>query len=220
MLTSLSWVLVKNKVLIIGSSEEIYCPIFDHTRSATTGKFLHVISLCQCIPLPLLIHQFRDPLTFSAWYLLELIKDISKAQTHFLAVTLHRTTSSNPRILYSLVDAEVLPLSALEGAYANRAHFTDSSPVSPRSMLAMDEQQRRARDGALGSVMVLSIELPKGDNRPPHKALSEVRWILTRISVHFIREIAVLARHSYFSASRAVQRTQGYHISHGEVAGE
>ena len=139
--------------------------------SATTGKFLHVISLCQCISLHLLVHQFRDTLTFSTWYLLELIKDISKAQTHFLVVTLHRTMLSNPRILYSLLDAEVLPLWALEGTYANRAHFMDSSPVSPRSMLATDEQQRRAYDGALGSVMVLSIELPKRDSRPPHKAL-------------------------------------------------
>jgi hypothetical protein len=41
-------------------------------------------------------------------------------------------------------------------------------------MLAKDEEERK-RDGALGSVMVMSIELPKGDNRPPRDAVTEVR---------------------------------------------
>ena len=110
----------------------------------------------------------------SAWHLLELTKDITRARTHFLILTLRRTASSNPRTLFSLVDAEVLPWSVLEAAYANRANALDLSPASPKAMLAMDEEGRK-RDGALGSVMVVSVELPKGDNRPPRDALTEVR---------------------------------------------
>jgi hypothetical protein len=119
----------------------------------------------------------RDTLTVSAWNLLDLTADITRAKTHFLLVTLRRTTSTNPRAIYSLVDAAVLPFSLLEDLYSNRGTFEDSSPVSPKAMLAMDEE-RRKHDGALGSVMVMSIELPKGDNRSPRDALKEVHGFL------------------------------------------
>ena len=49
-----------------------------------------------------------------------------------------------------------------------------STPVSPKATLEEDEAERK-REGALGSVMVVSIELPKGDNRPPRDALTQVR---------------------------------------------
>ncbi|KIM78987.1 hypothetical protein PILCRDRAFT_823849 [Piloderma croceum F 1598] len=128
-----------------------------------------------------------DTLTVSAWHLLELTKDISRARTHFLTLTLRRTASSNPRTLYSLVDAEVLPFSMLEAVYANRASLSDLTPVSPRAMLDQDEAERK-REGALGSVMVVSIELPKGDNRPPRDAL-------TLVSVHIIQPLGLFKVH-------------------------
>lgn len=124
--------------------------------------------------MPLIIPDLRDTLTVSAWNLLELTRDITRAKTHFLALTLRRTESSDPRTLYSLVDAEVLQWSVLETAFANRANFSDLSPVSVKEMLENDEAERK-REGGLGSVLVMSMELPKGDNRPPHKALVEVR---------------------------------------------
>jgi hypothetical protein len=131
----------------------------------------------------LLIYDLRDTLTVSAWNLLELTRDITRAQTHFLALTLRRTESSNPRTLYSLVDAEVLQWSILEAIYSNRGNYSDLSPVSPRDMLANDEAKRK-REGALGSVMVISMELPKGDNRLPQEALTNVR-ISRMFSVNF-----------------------------------
>lgn len=76
--------------------------------------------------------------------------------------------------MYSLIDAEALPFSVLESAYANRGQLSDLTPVSPKAMLAKDEEGRK-RDGALGSVLVVSIELPKGDNRSIRDALSQVR---------------------------------------------
>lgn len=116
----------------------------------------------------------RDTLTLSAWNLIDLVKDISRARTHFLTLTLRRTESSNPRTMYTLVDAEVIPWTFLDELYANRANFADLSAVYPRKTLEADAEGRKA-DGALGSVMVVSIELPKGDNRSPRDALTSVR---------------------------------------------
>lgn len=112
----------------------------------------------------------------SAWHLLELTKDISRAKTHCLVLTLRHTDSPNPRAIYSLIDAEVLPLSILEATYENRTNFWSElgQTVSPKEMLASDEEERK-RAGGLGSVMVMSIELPKGDNRSPRNAMNEVR---------------------------------------------
>jgi len=159
--------------------------IFKHTLQVTMGSY--------CSPSCCILESFyslshsRDTLIVSAWHLLELTKDISRAQTHFLALTLRRTTSSNPRTLYSLVDAEVIPWSYLEAVWANRANFADSSPASAKSMLTMDEAARK-RDGALGSVMVMSIELPEGDNRPPRDALKEM-------NVHTLQPLGLFKVH-------------------------
>lgn len=112
----------------------------------------------------------RDTLTVTAWNMLELTRDITHAQTHILALTLRRTDSSNPRTYYDLVEVEVVPMTLLDAIYSNRGDLS----VSPRTVLEQDAERRKP-DGALGSVMVMSIELPKGDNRPLRDALSEVK---------------------------------------------
>ncbi|KAI0062440.1 hypothetical protein BV25DRAFT_1825434 [Artomyces pyxidatus] len=76
------------------------------------------------------------------------------------------TKSSDPRTLYYLVDAEVIPFAVLEETWSARANIHDLCPVSPRVMLEYDAEQR-LRLGGLGSVMVVSMELPKGDDRSP-----------------------------------------------------
>jgi len=63
-------------------------------------------------------------------------------------------------------------MTLLDDVYSNRSDL-DMNPVSPRTVLDQDAERRKP-EGALGSVMVMSIELPKGDNRPPRDALSEV----------------------------------------------
>ena len=63
-------------------------------------------------------------------------------------------------------------MTLLDSIYSNRGDL-NMNPVSPRIMLEQDAE-RRKHDNTLGSVMVMSIELPKGDNRPPRDALSEV----------------------------------------------
>ena len=80
----------------------------------------------------------------SAWNLLGLIRDITRAKIHFVALTLRRTESSDPRALYSLVDPPWKPHLQTVGRRGNVKE---------------------------ASVLVTSMESPKGDNRPPHKAL-------------------------------------------------
>ncbi|KAI0062435.1 hypothetical protein BV25DRAFT_1855702 [Artomyces pyxidatus] len=114
-----------------------------------------------------------DTLNVAVWTLLDLTKDISRAKTHFLAMTLRRTRSRNPRNMYRLIEVEVLPLQALQDAFSNRAHLGDMMPVNPIAMLEKDAQERMA-DGGLGSAMVMSVELPLGDDRPPHDAIKDM----------------------------------------------
>jgi hypothetical protein len=92
------------------------------------------------------------------------------------------TPSENPRAIYSLIEAAVLPLSDLEDALSCLDRYGDSSPFSPKAMLAKDDEARKL-EGALGSVVVMSMELPKGDNRSPQDALKKVR---RRLSVSLI----------------------------------
>jgi hypothetical protein len=110
---------------------------------------------------------------------MDLVNDITRAKTHFLLLTLRRTTSTNPRTLYSLIEATELPLSFLEEIFSDRGLVQDLSPVSPKAMLAAQEETAK-HNGAIGAVLVMSIELPHGDNRSPQNALKEVLSFLIR----------------------------------------
>ncbi|KAG6849032.1 hypothetical protein H0H93_011877 [Arthromyces matolae] len=132
-----------------------------------------------------------DTFTVSAWNLLGLIKDISRAKTHILALTLRRTTSMNPRTLYDLVDAEVIPMTVMDELYADRRSMVDSSPFSIREMLESDAL-RREPHGALGSVMVITTELPRGDDSSPRQALTNVSTFLHDGSVWVYDHILML----------------------------
>jgi len=63
-------------------------------------------------------------------------------------------------------------MTLLDSIYSNHGDL-NMNPVSCRVVLKQDAE-RRKHDGGLGSVMVMSIELPKGENRPLRDALSEV----------------------------------------------
>ncbi|KAF7317441.1 MYND-type domain-containing protein [Mycena chlorophos] len=62
----------------------------------------------------------------SAYFGLDLDKDINRASTHFLAITLSRNPgATNPRTLHAFVDSAVLPLSALEARADGAALVAD-----------------------------------------------------------------------------------------------
>lgn len=116
-----------------------------------------------------------DTLTFSAWHLMGLVKDISRAETHLLAITLRRTASHNPRTFYSLIAYEIIPFSWIEEAWKGRTTLADPSiSITPKAVLERDKIERKD-DGTLGSVLVMSCELPPGNNQSPREALRSVR---------------------------------------------
>ncbi|KAF7968686.1 hypothetical protein HWV62_29690 [Athelia sp. TMB] len=99
----------------------------------------------------------------------------TRAETHFLGITLRRTASRDPRTFYSLVGYEVIPFSWIEQAWQGRAAAAGPSvSMSPKAVLERDKIERK-RDGTLGSVLVISCELPPGSNQSPREALQSVR---------------------------------------------
>ncbi|KAF7983290.1 hypothetical protein HWV62_22949 [Athelia sp. TMB] len=100
--------------------------------------------------------------------------DISRAETHFLGITLRRTASRDPRTFYSLVGYEVIPFSWIEEAWQGRAAAAGPSvSMSPKAVLERDKIERK-RDGTLGSALVISCELPPGSNQSPREALQSL----------------------------------------------
>jgi len=72
-------------------------------------------------------------------------------------------------------------MTLLDSIYFHRGDLK-MNPVSPRMALEQDVE-RRKHDDSLGSVMVMSVELPTGDNRPPRDALIEVSAAMLKLLV-------------------------------------
>jgi len=126
-------------------------------------------------PLTQLTCLSSDAFTVVCWQAMNLVRDITKAKTHFFAVTLLRNrTSTNPRAMYSLIDADVLPLGILEKKYSSTvaAHDGSEQPFSPLDILAASAKDFE-KDGELGAVMVISVELGPGEKKSVEQAVSD-----------------------------------------------
>lgn len=125
--------------------------------------------------------SFSDTLTVTAWHALELLRDFDRRRTHFLALTLRLRPGNPPRTLYSLIDCEVLPRALIDEKHENpqgilRGDFTKAATGA----LALWDQQERDRvryHGALGACIVVSMELPEGDERGVKQAFMEASII-------------------------------------------
>ncbi|KAI5900699.1 uncharacterized protein SCHCODRAFT_02483727 [Schizophyllum commune H4-8] len=127
-----------------------------------------------------------DTYTICAWLALDLANHPERATTHFLGITLRRNLkSTNPRALYTLVDAEVLPLSVLQDTFEGRWAMDGSYPVSPILALEHDARGRKINDGALGSVMVFSVELQEDEEKTVEQAVRTVSLdLLSNLALH------------------------------------
>ncbi|KAI4522693.1 hypothetical protein K525DRAFT_268674 [Schizophyllum commune Loenen D] len=113
-----------------------------------------------------------DTYTVCAWLALDLAKHPSRATSHFLAITLRRNLeSTNPRAMYTLIDADMLPFSVLQETFEGRWAMDGSYPVSPMLVLEHDARGRKVNDGALGSVMVFSVELQEDEEKTVEEAV-------------------------------------------------
>jgi hypothetical protein len=137
--------------------------------------------------LALAIEHDSDTFTVASWLALDLLNDLGRRKTHFLAVTLsrnHHVPRSSPRRMYTLIDAEALPFDVLNKRYDSYTilgpqdewpkHPREGlSPGHPRLALESDEEIRLLQ-GALGSVMVVSVELNERErNRSVQEAVEK-----------------------------------------------
>ncbi|KAI0732300.1 hypothetical protein C8Q72DRAFT_141738 [Fomitopsis betulina] len=113
-------------------------------------------------------------LSFACWQAMDLMTDIHKAETHFLGITLRKNNeSTNPRAAYSLVDAQVLPLTLLVEKYKHMATAHDEQPVDMLENAFWADRRRRIADGGLGSVLAMSFELAPGEDMTVEEAVAK-----------------------------------------------
>lgn len=126
-----------------------------------------------------LICYDRDTLTIACWQAMDLMTDIHKAETHFLGITLRKNKeTSNPRAMYSLADAQVLPLTLLADKYKYIATAHDERPVDVLEEYFWKDRKKRLADGALGSVLAMSFELAPGEEMTVEEAVAKVGCVV------------------------------------------
>ncbi|KAF7325008.1 MYND-type domain-containing protein [Mycena kentingensis (nom. inval.)] len=110
---------------------------------------------------------FHSGYTFQplVWFALDLFSDLSKADTHFVAMTLSRNrgVGAGGRTVYSLVDAEVLPFEILRMKPLRDADGRATMPV-----LVFHEEVRQLMEQnptgmTIGGAYVVCIELSQKD---------------------------------------------------------
>ncbi|KAJ7041867.1 hypothetical protein C8F04DRAFT_1077530 [Mycena alexandri] len=127
----------------------------------TMGKALHELgSWAQ-------VHN-GEALTVAAWQALGLLGDIEARKSKVLVLGLCRSTSDTPKLYYTLKEAYVASVTELRRIFK---HYRGNP--GPSRMLRENERIRQA-DGAIGAVMVISVEQPEDDPRSVLEALSQV----------------------------------------------
>jgi hypothetical protein len=110
--------------------------------------------------------QSRDLLTVVAWHALGLLGDIEARKSNILVLGLCRTSSSDPKTYYTLKDVGILPVADAKRIFKGRLQH-------PSRILKDAEKQRQA-DGAIGAMLVISVEQAGDDNRTVLEAVSQV----------------------------------------------
>jgi hypothetical protein len=106
---------------------------------------------------------------------MDLVHNINKARTHFFAVALRRDPEpTTVRTYYSLFDAAVLPMTILEDKFHFSGDAFSEQPRNPLDDIRADRERRIREDGALGNVLVMSLELNPGEDKTVEQAVTDV----------------------------------------------
>ncbi|KAJ7184657.1 hypothetical protein C8R46DRAFT_938641 [Mycena filopes] len=105
-------------------------------------------------------------LTVVAWQALGLLGDIEARKSKVLILGLCRTTSTTPKMYYTLKDAHVASVAELKQRFKHHSS-------NPGRILREQEQIRQA-DGAIGAMLVMSVEQTEDDPRSVMQALGEI----------------------------------------------
>jgi len=115
-----------------------------------------------------------DTLTVTAWQALGLLGDIEARKSKVLVLGLCRTKSRDPKTYYTLKETCVVPMADLKSIYKNCRSVQGSVMHNPSRILKEQEKTRQAADGAIGAVLVMSVEQAEDDERSVLAALSQM----------------------------------------------
>ncbi|KAJ7176304.1 hypothetical protein C8R43DRAFT_556971 [Mycena crocata] len=108
-----------------------------------------------------------DTLTITAWHALGLLDDLEARKSKVLLLGLCRTqVHDNPRLYYNLKEACVVPVADLKRIFKHRSQH-------PGRLLRQNEQVR-LKDGAIGVMLVMSVEQTADDTRTVVEAVGQI----------------------------------------------
>ncbi len=118
-----------------------------------------------------------------AWHALGLVRDIEARKSKILLLGLHRTASSDPKTYYTLKDVCILPV-------ADATRIFKGVAQNPARILK-DVEKERQIDGAIGGMLVMSVEQAADDNRPVLEALGKVSFSITLFVIRLILSVDI-----------------------------
>ncbi|KAJ7060326.1 hypothetical protein C8F01DRAFT_1231577 [Mycena amicta] len=114
----------------------------------------------------------------TCWLAMGLEHDLRKSSTHFVGVTLSRALdSTNPRVLHSLVDFDVLPVSLLEERSRRDKDLDHPNPWNPVKHFQSQLKKMMKVEGAAGGALVVLVDVsePKYKGKSVGQAIMETR---------------------------------------------
>ncbi|KAF7353929.1 hypothetical protein MVEN_01079200 [Mycena venus] len=113
-----------------------------------------------------------ESITVVAWHALGLVRDIEARKSKILLLGLCRTSSNDPKTFYTLKDVCVVPVADAKRIFKGRSQ-------NPARILK-DVEQERQMDGAIGGMLVMSVEQAADDNRPVLEALAKISTMISQ----------------------------------------
>lgn len=107
-----------------------------------------------------------ETLTVVAWHALGLVRDIEARKSKILLLGLCRASSNDPKTFYTLKDVCVVPVADVKRIFKG-------SSQNPARMLK-DAEKEQQEDGAIGGMLVMSMEQEADDRRPVLEALGKI----------------------------------------------
>ncbi|KAF8209443.1 hypothetical protein K438DRAFT_1811052 [Mycena galopus ATCC 62051] len=108
----------------------------------------------------------EDSLTVVAWHALGLVRDVEARKSKILLLGLCRTSSNDPKTYYTCKDVCVVPVADMKRIFKH----VSQNP----SRILKDAEEQRLRDGAIGGMLVMSVEQAADDSRPILEAVGKV----------------------------------------------
>ncbi|KAJ7026036.1 hypothetical protein C8F04DRAFT_1268630 [Mycena alexandri] len=128
-----------------------------------------------------------DCLPIVAWQALGLLRDIEARKSKILILGLCRTASTTPRTYYTLKEVYVASAIEVKRIFKGRSN-------NPGRVLR-EQEEIRLKDGALGAMLILTVEMAADDNRPLMTALGQAGFTFHALSTMTMHPLGVFEVH-------------------------